>query len=54
MSKTIHILNGPNLNLLGKREPEIYGSQTLEDVTRICNRSRSPCGVRDRAVSIQP
>ncbi|MBK6989844.1 MAG: type II 3-dehydroquinate dehydratase [Bacteroidia bacterium] len=28
---TIHIINGPNLNLLGKREPDVYGNQTFED-----------------------
>jgi len=36
MSKTIYILNGPNLNLLGKRQPDIYGHDTLDDVARNC------------------
>lgn len=45
MSKTIHILNGPNMNLLGTREPEKYGRATLADVEKLCKTTSARFGV---------
>lgn len=44
MSKPIYVLSGPNLNLLGVREPEIYGKETLDDVRILCERRASALG----------
>lgn len=38
MSRIVYFLNGPNLNLLGKRQPQIYGYETLADVEQDCRR----------------
>ena len=44
MSKPIFVINGPNLNLLGTREPEVYGTQTLDDIKEICTKTAQAFG----------
>jgi 3-dehydroquinate dehydratase II len=46
MAKTIYVLNGPNLDLLGNREPEIYGHATLSDVETLCGETAERFGLR--------
>ncbi len=45
MSKPVLILNGPNLNLLGTREPEVYGSTSLADVETMCRERAAAHGL---------
>lgn len=45
MAKTIYVLNGPNLNLLGTREPGIYGRATLADVETLCRETAKAHGL---------
>jgi len=45
MSQTIYILNGPNMNLLGTREPEKYGRATLADVEKLCATTAARFGI---------
>ena len=43
--QTIYVLNGPNLNLLGTREPETYGHATLADVEKLCTETAAQFGL---------
>jgi 3-dehydroquinate dehydratase II len=45
MSQTIYVLNGPNMNLLGTREPEKYGHATLDDVEALCAEAAEDLGL---------
>lgn len=45
MSKQLHIINGPNLNLLGTREPEVYGTTTLADIEAMCSNRAKALGL---------
>jgi 3-dehydroquinate dehydratase II len=45
MAKTIYIINGPNMNLLGTREPEKYGRATLADVEKLCTETAKRFGL---------
>jgi 3-dehydroquinate dehydratase-2 len=53
IKKSIHILNGPNLNLLGTREPEIYGAQTLSDIEVLCREAAGDIAITFKQSNIE-
>nr|WP_320142028.1 type II 3-dehydroquinate dehydratase [uncultured Cohaesibacter sp.] len=44
MTNTLYVLNGPNLNLLGLREPDVYGASTLKDIEEMCKEKAAAFG----------
>ena len=54
MSLTIYCLNGPNLNLLGEREPAIYGKGTLADLEKLSQDAAAAAGRNPRFPPVQP
>src|ERR1700704_3727215 len=53
MSKPIYVLNGPNLNRLGKREPEIYGTTTLAEIEAMCRQAAAGYAVEFRQTNAE-
>ena len=53
MAKPLYVLNGPNLNRLGTREPEIYGSDTLADIQAACERRAGSTAVIFRQSNLE-
>jgi 3-dehydroquinate dehydratase-2 len=53
MTKPIYVLNGPNLNRLGKREPEIYGTTTLAEIEAMCRQAAAGYAVEFRQTNAE-